>query len=102
MITSRIPQSDAKTLTIANADESINNALSLQNDLRAAMFNGITEDDVRAIVAKQVERAKEGDPASLKFVFEQVLGTKTPISIKQTNVITDVATAARIAKEAGS
>jgi hypothetical protein len=91
-------RSETKTLTLSSADESINSVVAMQNDLRAAMFNGITEADVKEIVAKQVERAKKGDAASLKFVFEQVIGTKTPISIKQTNVITDVATAARIAK----
>jgi hypothetical protein len=42
--------------------------------MRAAAQAGITEDDVKEIVANQVARAKTGDQAALKFVFEQVLG----------------------------
>lgn len=42
--------------------------------LRAAAQKHITENDIEAIVAKQVEKAKDGDQAALKFVFDQVLG----------------------------
>lgn len=71
----------------------------MQAELRMAMFDAISSEDVRAIVAKQIEKAKAGDDAAAKFVLAQVLGNNTPVKITQNNVITDVATAARIAKQ---
>lgn len=44
-------------------------------------------------------KAKEGDPNALKFVMSHVVGTGRPVSIKQTLVVTDVETAARMAKQ---
>ena len=70
-----------------------------QDDLRAACYESISEADVREIVAKQVEKAKEGDRGAIQFVMGQLLGGNRPITMQQTNVITDVETAARIAKE---
>lgn len=37
-------------------------------------MEGVTTEDVKAIVARQVELAKQGDANAMKFVFEQVLG----------------------------
>lgn len=45
---------------------------------------------------KQVEKAKAGDEAALKFVFGHVLGGNRNVTINNTQVITDVATAAKI------
>lgn len=45
-----------------------------QSDLRAAMFDGITAGDVKAIVTRMVTNAKNGDPAAIKMVFDYVLG----------------------------
>ncbi len=42
--------------------------------MRRAAMDAITDADIKAIVQKQVEKAKEGDPNALKFVFDQVLG----------------------------
>lgn len=42
--------------------------------MRQAAQDAINEEDVRAIVAKQVEKAKEGDPAAMRFVFDYLLG----------------------------
>lgn len=42
--------------------------------MRSAAQAAITEQDIREIVAKQVERAKQGDEKAMKFVFDQVLG----------------------------
>ncbi len=42
--------------------------------MRQAAMDGISEQDVREIVAHQVALAKDGDKNALKFVFDQVLG----------------------------
>lgn len=43
--------------------------------MREVCQQAISPDDLKAIVEHQVAAAKKGDPAALKFVFEQVLGT---------------------------
>lgn len=64
----------------------------------AQVLASISEADVSKIVAKQVEKAKAGDEASLQFVMKYVLGFGAPTTLQQINVITtDVATAAKIA-----
>jgi hypothetical protein len=86
-----------------HADELANthsDIASWQASLQAACFSSISEADVREIVAKQVEKAKEGDANALKFVFSQVIGNQRPVKINQTLVISDVETAARMAKRA--
>lgn len=71
----------------------------MQGKLRQAIFNSINEDDVSAIIKKQVEKAKAGDQASLQFVMKYVLGFGQPTTLQQLNIITtDVATAAKMAK----
>lgn len=78
--------------------ETTRGIVAWQAELRAAMFNSIGADDVQQIVAKQVEMAKAGKESAAKFILTHVLGTQNPIKIHQTNVITDVEGAARIAK----
>ena len=73
--------------------------LQWQAQMRAVVANAIGEIDVRQIVQKQVEKAKAGDANAAKFIMNTVLGLATPVKVSQTNVITDVATAAKIARE---
>ncbi len=42
--------------------------------LRAALLDAVTDDDVRAIVAKLVEMAKGGDLRAMKEVLDRTLG----------------------------
>lgn len=70
-----------------------------QASLQAAMFNAITEDDIAAIVQKQVAKAKAGDENAIKFVMSTILGANRPVKINQTLVVTDVETGARLARE---
>lgn len=42
--------------------------------MRAAAMKAVNEEDIEAIVRKQVEKAKAGDQQALKFVFDHVLG----------------------------
>lgn len=42
--------------------------------MRQAAASAITEQDLKAIVQKQVEKAKEGDPNAVKFVFDLAMG----------------------------
>ena len=52
--------------------------------LREAVFNGISEGDVKEIVQNLVQRAKDGDPQAVRSVFEYVLGGRNaPESITQ-------------------
>ena len=91
-----------KPVTVTEVEESVSAHganIAMQQRLRQAIFDSIKESDVAAIVAKQVEKAKLGDENSLQFVMKYVLGFGQPVNYSQTNVlVTDVATAARIAK----
>ena len=92
-----------RTLRLNEVDETVqteSDITSWQAGLRAAMYDAITEEDVSDIVKKQVEKAKEGDAKAIEFVFGHVLGAKRPVTINQTTnqVVTDVETAARIAR----
>ena len=60
--------------------------LSMQMELRQAIFNSITDADVVEIIKKQVEKAKEGDERSLQFVMKYVLGFGTPVTLQQINI----------------
>jgi hypothetical protein len=89
------------TMTIQKVENQIdqhNGTLAMQGQLRQAIFDAITEQDVAAIVKKQVEKAKQGDDKSLQFVMKYVLGFGQPITLQQINVM-DVETAARVAKQ---
>jgi hypothetical protein len=70
----------------------------MQSKLQQAVFDAVTEDDIQAIVAKQVEKAKEGDDKAMQYVMKYVVGFGSTTKLEQTNVL--VATteqAARIA-----
>ncbi len=94
--------SEQKQVTIAEIETSIameSATVAMQGKLRQAIFNSISEQDVSAIVKKQVEKAKNGDDAALQFVMKYVLGFGKSINLQQINVVsTDIETAARMAK----
>lgn len=71
--------------------------LANQATLRAAIFDSISCEDVRQIVAKQIAKAKEGDEKSLQFVMRYVLGFGQDVNLQQFLVM-DTETAARLAK----
>lgn len=56
--------------------------------MRDALFDGISEADMTAIMKKQVEKAKAGDAAAAKFVVELV-AAKPPAPSKQTLIINE-------------
>ena len=90
-------------MTIGHVESQIEqqrSELALQGRLRQAIFDAITEQDVAAIIKKQVEKAKEGDEKSLQFVMKYVLGFGQPITLQQINV-RDAKTAAKVAKGLG-
>jgi hypothetical protein len=91
-----------KGLILSEVEESFakqSDVMSMQNQLRQAIFGAITEQDVSQIIKKQVEKAKDGDDKALQFVMKYALGFGQPVTLQQVNVI-DTATAARIAKGA--
>ena len=45
--------------------------------LRSALLEAVSEDDMRAVIAKVVEQSKEGDMMAAKVLFERVLGRPT-------------------------
>lgn len=81
-------------------DEPIDVAsIAWQEKLRQAIFESVTEEDVKGIVRAQVDKAKAGDKAALKFVMEYIVGAKNqPTKLVQQNYYQDVATAARMAR----
>lgn len=67
--------------------------------LRQAMFDGITESDVKELVASIVAKAKSGDEKATRLLFDYVLGAKTkPTAIHVTNHFQSVDQAANIRK----
>lgn len=54
-------------------------------EMRAAMFDAVTPADIRAIMQKQVEKAKSGDPAATKLVLEYITGANRKIEAVQHN-----------------
>lgn len=46
--------------------------------LRTTLLEAVTEDDLRAVVAKLIERAKAGDIAAVKELLDRTLGRPSP------------------------
>jgi hypothetical protein len=68
-----------------------------QAQLRAAVYDGVKESDVKEIVQGIVQRAKEGDASAQKLFFDQILGAKTkPTQIVVNNHFTDAEQGARL------
>ncbi len=88
------------TLKLSDVDRTLSAQTAIvewQTSLQQACYDAIDADDVKEIVRNQVKKAKEGDQNAIKFVMGHLLGSQRPIQINQTQVITDVAGAARIA-----
>jgi len=74
-------------------------AETYQAKLRAAMSGCVKESDIEQIVKGIVERAKNGEPAAVKLLFDYVLGAKNPPSkISIHNHFEDVESAAHAEK----
>lgn len=87
-------------IKLSQVEEQVNKhkaTMAMQGQLRQAIFDAISEQDVTEIVRKQVEKAKAGDEKSLQFVMKYVLGFGQPVTLQQINVM-DVETAAKLAK----
>lgn len=44
------------------------------NRLRSALLNAVSEADMQSVIAALVEKAKKGDVAACRVLFERVLG----------------------------
>jgi hypothetical protein len=74
-------------------------AETYQSKLRAAMSGCVKPSDVEEIVKGIVERAKKGEPAAVKLLFDYVVGAKNPpTKISIHNHFEDVETGAQAAK----
>jgi len=93
---SRQQQNTLKLSDVSQTLESMKTISDWQTQLRMACYDAIQEEDVRTIVANQVQKAKEGDPNAIKFVMGQLLGGSSPVTINQVQVVTDVENAARL------
>lgn len=68
-----------------------------QASLRAAIFDGVSQSDVADVVKSIVAKAKTGDVAAQRMMFDYVLGGKTkPTQINVTNHFGSVEEAARV------
>ena len=77
----------------------IDQVSAMQHKLRQAAFDSIREDQISAIMQKQIDKAMAGDSTSAQFVMKFAAGLGNPTTIRQTNILcTDVETAAKLAK----
>jgi len=72
---------------IAPKQKRVEESQTAQARLRAAVFNGVNESDVKDIVAGIVKRAKAGDKDALKYFFEYILGGQVKTAIQNNMVI---------------
>ncbi len=59
----------------------------MQGQLRQAIFDSITEQDVAEMVRSRSRKAKSGDDKALQFVMKYVLGFGQPVTLQQINVM---------------
>lgn len=59
-----------------------------QASMRAALYNGVTENDMADIVRGLVERAKKGDLKAADMLFKWTMG-QPQVTVKQTVVMRD-------------
>lgn len=70
-----------------------------QSRLRMAVFDGVTEQDVKDVVQSIVAKAKSGDATAQKMLFDNILGVKTkPTQIVVNNHFDDAQQAERITR----
>jgi len=46
-------------------------------ELKNALYDAVTQDDINEVVAKMLEQAKDGDAAARKELFDRVFGKPT-------------------------
>jgi hypothetical protein len=86
-----------KLADMSNQMRSQEAILDWQLSLQSACFDAVTAQDVQEIVRNQVAKAKDGDPNAIKFVMGHLLGSGRPVTIQNTQIITDVEGAAKLA-----
>lgn len=77
-----------RTLSLNDVESNghgLTEVVSWQTKLRQAMYDAVSETDVKAIVRQQVEAAKAGDKVAIKFVMDYVLASKQPVTLVQNN-----------------
>lgn len=95
-----ITKRPATIASVRGTVEALATVGEMQASLRQAIFDAVSENDITEIVKKQVAKAKSGDERAANFVMKFAAGAGAPVTIKQTVVmVTDVATAARLAKQ---
>ena len=75
-----MPEPARKPIRLADLQQSLpgyHEAAQSALALRAAMFDAVSADDIAAIMAAQVKRAKEGDSKAAKFITD-LLGQGQP------------------------
>jgi len=66
-------------------DPPMSEELTMQAKLRAAVFDGVSEGDVKEVIQGIVKKAKEGDPKSIKYFFDNILGGAGGTQLTQNN-----------------
>lgn len=89
-----------KTLTLAAVEgEILPEEQCYQAQLRSAVFDGVSEADVKEIVKGIIDKAKAGDKNAQKIFFEHILGNKTkPTQIVVNNTFANVEQAAKVGR----
>ena len=62
---------------------------SFAEQLRLAAFNAVKETDIAEIITKQVELAKDGDPAAAKLVLGYLTGGGAPKQVVEKTVVVE-------------
>ncbi len=52
-------------------------------ELRAALFEAVTPDDLKAVILKLLEQAKAGETASIKELFQRLLGPPEAVDLME-------------------
>lgn len=50
-------------------------------ELRAALFDAVSDDDLRAVIIKLIELAKGGDTQAARLVLDRVLGAPVAVDL---------------------
>lgn len=66
------PVQQAIKLSAPKPDPSPEEVAEMATELQLAAFNGISPDDMKAIMVKATEQAKEGNAAARRFIFDYI------------------------------
>ena len=55
--------------------------------IRVAFLNAVSEEDIRAIVAKLVEQAKAGNLAAARELLQRTIGNAEPLDITESHFL---------------